>query len=194
VVGSQPLPRRWKFRLRTLLLLPVAVTLLLVAIDPFTARPCYWRLAVYEFDVVDARDRRSVRAKVTLTYEGPLTGQPDSGTFYVTPGVPYEKYRGMTPEVGYGGLVCIVRHQPRTLIFRRRDRTITEGLRFRIEAHGYKPFVFAPADASGRPLEFETWDPPVFRVELSREGSAGVPASWSTRPELKIYPLFPGDS
>jgi hypothetical protein len=192
VVDSQAVPTGWKLRLRTLRLLPAAVTLLLVAVDPLTSRPCYWRVAVCEFDVVDARNRRPLPALVTMTYEGPLAGQPGSGTSYITLGEPYEKYRGMTPNVGYGGLACIVRHQPRTLIFRRRDLTITEGLRLRIEADGYKPFAFAPVDARGMPLEFETWDPPVFRVELSREGSAGVPASWSTRPGLEVYPGFPG--
>jgi len=184
---------RAQFRLRTLLLLPAAIAPALMAIDPLTARPCYWRCATFEFDVVDARDRRPIQAYVTMTYEGPLAGQPGSGNFYRTLGLPYEKYCGLTPDVGYGGLACIVRHRPGTLIFRRHDLTITEGVRFRVEAHGYGPFEFAPGDAQGKPLAFETWDPPVFRVELRRDGAPGVPVSWSTRPELKLYePWFPG--
>lgn len=178
---------RVRFKMRTLLMLPAAVALVLLAIDPLTARPCYWRLSVVEFDVVDARHRRPIQARVTLTYEGPLAGQPDSGSSYTTHGTPYETYRGMTPDEGYGGLTCIVRHRPGTLFFRRHDQTITEGVRFRVEADGYEPFEFAPGDAKGRPLTFETWDPPVFRVELRRQGVAGVPVQWSTRPELKIY-------
>jgi hypothetical protein len=185
------LPRA-RFKLRTLLLLPTAVALILVAIDPLTARPCYWRYADFEFDVVDARDRRPIRAYVSMTYEGPLAGQPGSGNLYRTLGLPYEKYRGLTPNVGYGGLTCIVRHRPGTLIFRRHDLTMTEGVRFRVEADGYEPFEFAPVDPQGEPLAFETWDPPVFRVELRRERESAVPASWSTRPELKWYePWFP---
>jgi hypothetical protein len=149
-----------RFKLRTLLLLPATVALVLMAIDPFTARPCYWRLAVVEFDVVDARDRRPIQAYVTMTYVGPLAGQPGSGNFYRTLGLPYEKYHGLTPDVGYGGLACIVRHRPGTLIFRRHDLTITDGVRFRVEADGYEPFEFAPVDPQGKPLAFETWDPP----------------------------------
>jgi hypothetical protein len=184
---------RIRFRLRTMLMLPAAVALVLVAIDPFTARPSFWRIGVFEFDVVDARDRHSIRAYVTLTYEGPLAGQPDSGHTYRTLGVPYKTYRGYTPDVGYGGLACIVRHRPKTLIFRRHDQTITEGVRFRVEADGYEPFEFAPVNPKGEPLVFETWDPPVFRVELRPNGASAVPVSWSTRPELTLYePWFPG--
>jgi hypothetical protein len=184
---------RVRFRLRTLLILPAAVALILVAIDPFTARPCFWRNGSFEFDVVNARDRRAIRAYVTMTYEGPLAGQPGSGDWCRTLGAPYETYRGYTPDVGYGGLVCIVRHRPGTLIFRRHDQTIVEGVRFRVEAEGYEPFEFAPVDPQEKPLVCETWDPPVFRVELRRHGASGVPVSWSTRPELKLYePWFPG--
>src|SRR5262245_47085874 len=114
------LPRA-RFKVRTLLLLPAAVALILVAIDRLTARPSYWRLGHVEFDVVDAHDRRPVEAIVTLTYEGPLAGQRGSGNSYRTLGLPYETYRGLTPNVGYGGLQCIVRHRPGTLIFRRHD-------------------------------------------------------------------------
>ena len=97
--------------------------------------------------------------------------------------------------MGYGYLACIVRHRPGTLIFRRHDLTIIEGVRFRVEADGYEPFDFAPVDPQGKPLAFETWDPPVFRVALRRDGASGVPVSWSTRPELKLYePWFPGRS
>jgi hypothetical protein len=184
------LPRA-RFKLRTLLLLPAAVALVLEAIDPLTARPCYWRYGTFEFDVVDARDRRPIQAIVTMTYQGPLAGQPGSGNSYRTLGLTYEKYRGMTPDVGYGGLVGIVRHRPGTLIFRRHDLTMTEGVRFRVDADGYEPFEFAPVDPQGKPLPFETWDPPVFRVELRRERESGVRASWSTRPELKWYEWFP---
>jgi hypothetical protein len=184
---------RVRFKVWTLLLLPAAVALALVAIDPLTARPRYWRYASFAFDVVDANDRRPIRAYVTVTYEGLLAGQPGSGSFYRTLGEPYETYRGETPDVGYGGLACIVRHQPGTLIFRRHDRTMTEGVRFRVEADGYEPFEFAPVDPQGKPLAFETWDPPVFRVELRRDGASGVPVSWSTRPELELFkPWFPG--
>ncbi len=179
---------RWRiFRLRTLMLLPVGVTLLLYAVDPLTAHPSHWRVAVCEFDVVDADTRQPISATVTKFYDGPLMGQPGSGDSYVTLGVPYVKYRGMTLDVGYGGLVCIVRDQPGTLIFRRHDRTVTEGLRFRVEVEGYRPYEFAPVDARGRPLESESWDPPVFRVELVRDGSGGKQASWSARPELVPY-------
>jgi hypothetical protein len=184
---------RVRFKMRTLLLLPVAVAIVLVAIDPLTARPSYWRKGLFEFDVMDARDRRPIRATVTMTYEGPLAGQTGSGDFYTTLGLPYETYRGLTPKVGYGGLVCIVRHRPRTLIFRRHDLTVTEGVRFRVAADGYEPFDFAPVDRHGKPLAFETWDPPVFRVELRRAGASGKPVFWSTRPELKAYyRWFPG--
>jgi hypothetical protein len=184
---------RVRFKVRTLLLLPAAVALVLAAIDPLTARPCYWRYGTFEFDVVDARDWRPMQAIVTMTYGGPLTGQPGSGNSYRTLGLPYETYRGLTPDVGYGGLTCIVRHRPGTLIFRRYYLTITEGVRFRVEADGYDPLEFAPVDPQGKPLAFETWDPPVFRVELRRAGQSGVPVSWSTRPELKWYePWFPG--
>jgi hypothetical protein len=178
------LPRA-RLKVRTLLLLPAAVALILVAIDPLTARPYYWRYGLFEFDVVDARDRRPVQAIVTMSYEGPLAGQPRSGASYRTLGIPYETYRGLTPNVGYGGLVCIVRHRPGTLIFRRHDLTITDGVRFRVAADGYEPFEFAPVDPQGKPLAFETWDPPVFRVELRRAGASAEPVSWSTRPELK---------
>jgi hypothetical protein len=181
---------RARFKLRTLLLLPAAVALVLVAIDPLTARPCYWRHGTFEFDVVDARDRRPIQAIVTMTYEGPLAGQPGSGSAYRTLGRPYETYRGMTPAVGYGGLNLIVRHRPGTLILRRHDLTITEGVRFRVDADGYEPFKFAPVDPQGKPLAFETWDPPVFRVELRRAGASGVPESWSTRPELKLHEMW----
>jgi hypothetical protein len=184
---------RVRFKLRILLMLPAAVALILVAIDPFTARPCYWRYGIFEFDVVNARDRRPIRAHVTMTYEGSLAGQPGSGSSYSTLGEPYETYRGSTPHVGYGGLACIVRHQPGTLIFRRHDLTITEGVRFRVEADGYEPFEFAPVDLQGKPLVFKTWDPPVFRVELRRDGASAVPVSWSSRPELKLHePWYPG--
>ncbi len=184
---------RVRFKVRTLLLLPVAVTMILVAIDPLTARPCFWRYGLFEFDVVDARDRRPIQAIVTMTYEGPLAGQPGSGNSYTTLGLPYEKYRGLTPNVGYGGLACIVRHRPPTLIFRRHDLTITEGVRFRVAADGYEPFEFAPVDPRGKPLAFKTWDPPVFRVVLRRAGALEEPVSWTTRPELKLYePWFPG--
>jgi hypothetical protein len=174
--------------MRTLLLLPAAATLALFLADSLTARPSHWRYGAYEFDVVDASDRRSIPALVTLTYVGPLAGQAGSGAHYTTLGVPYDTYRGMTPDVGYGGLTGIVRNRPGTLIFRRRDLTITEGVRFRIEANGFEPFEFAPVDTKGRPLAFETWDPPVFRVELRRKGDSGITACWSTRPDLKIYP------
>ena len=46
---------RVQFKVRTLLLLPVAVTMILVAIDPLTARPCFWRYGLFEFE-----DRKSV--------------------------------------------------------------------------------------------------------------------------------------
>jgi hypothetical protein len=180
-------PPHVRFTVRTLLLLPPAVVLLLIAADPLTAGPSYWRYGgTFEFDVVDARDKRPIQANVTQVYEGPLAGQPHSGASYTTLGRPYEKYRGMTPNVGYGGICCVVRHLPRTLIFRRHDLTVTEGVRFTIKAVGYEPFEFAPVDPKGRPLAFETWDPPVFRVELRREGASGVPVSWSTRPELEV--------
>jgi hypothetical protein len=176
---------RVRFKVRTLLLLPAAVALFLVAIDKLTAPPSYWRYGLFEFDVVDAHERRPIPALVTMTYEGPLAGQPGSGDSYVTLGVPYEKYRGLTPQVGYGGLKGIVRHRPRTLIFLPHDLSITDGVRFRIEADGYEPFEFWPVDPQGKPLAFESWDPPVFRIELRRAGESGEPVSWSTRPELK---------
>jgi hypothetical protein len=179
---------RVQFTLRTFLLLPPAVVLLLIAADRMTARPSYWRYGgTYEFDVVDARDKRPIPAQVTIVYEGPLAGSFGSGNSYTTLGVPYAKYRGMTPNVGYGGFGSTVRHVPRTLIFRRHDLTVTEGVRFRFRAVGYEPFEFAPVDTKGRPLSFETYSPPVFRVELRPEGEAEVPVSWSTRPELEEW-------
>jgi hypothetical protein len=183
---------RVRFTMRTLLMLPPAVALLLIAVDPLTAGPSYRRYGgTYEFDVVDARDQRPIQAEVTLIYEGPLAGQIGSGESYTTLGVPYEKYRGMTPNIGYGGFCCLVRHVPRTLIFRRHDLTVTECVRFKIKAAGYEPFDFAPVDTKGRPLVFETYSPPVFRVELRPEGASGVPVSWSTRPELKEFGPWP---
>lgn len=180
--------RRVRFTMRTLLLLPPAVVLLLFAVDRLTAEPSYWCYgATYEFDVVDARDKHSLKAKVTLDYLGPLDGQPFDGTSHKTSGVPYETYRGTTPNIGYAGICCTVWHIPRTLIFRRREMMVAEGVRFKIEAEGYEPFEFAPVDTKGQPLAFETWDFPVFRIELRPKGASEVPVSWSTRPELKVY-------
>jgi hypothetical protein len=166
-------------------MLPVAVTLLLYAIDRLTAKPIYWFIGPYELDVVDARDHRPLRARVTVTYEGPLEGQPGSGSFWTTDGVAYKGYRWMTPERSYAGMVGIVGHRPKTLIFQRHDITVIDGVRFRVEAAGYEPFTLVPIDARGMPLEFDTWDPPVFRVELRPTGASEVPVRWCTRPELK---------
>jgi hypothetical protein len=47
-------------------------------------------------------------------------------------------------------------------------------------------------DPKGRPLAFDASELPVFRVEVRLEGMSGVPASWSTRPELKYYSWIPG--
>jgi hypothetical protein len=176
---------RVQFKVRTLLLLPSAVTLVLVAIDRLTAPPIYWMYGPYELDVVDARDHHPLKAHVTVTYEGPLAGQPHSGDSWVTDGVPYGEYRWLTPERSYAGMVGIVGHRPRSFILQRRDRSFIDGARFRVEVEGYEPLTFTPIDATGRPLEFDTWDPPVFRVELRPEGAAGVSSSWTTRPELK---------
>jgi hypothetical protein len=176
---------RVRFTVRALLLLPIAATLVLAAIDRLTAPSIYWFIGAYELDVVDARDRHPVVAHVKVTYEGPLAGHP--GESWVTDGVAYGKYRWMTPERSYAGLVGIVGHRPKSLFLQRRDRSFIDGARFRVEAEGYEPFTFTPVDAAGRPLEFDTWDPPVFRVELRPEGATGVSASWSTRPELKVY-------
>ena len=178
---------RVRLRLWTLLLLPAAVALLLVAIDPLTERPSFWRIALFEFDVVDASNKRPIQALVTLTYLGPLAGQPDSGISFTTAGVPYDTYRGITPDVGHGGLVGIVRHRQGTRFLRRHDMTVTEGVRFRVEAAGYETYEFDPVDTRGSPLEFKTWDPPVFRVELRPIGRSDVLRSWSTRPELRPW-------
>lgn len=179
-----------QFRVRTLLLLPIAVTLLLVAIDRLTAPSIYWMIGSYELDVVDARDRHPLEARVTVTYEGPLAGQPGSGDSWVTDGLPYGEYYGMTPEGSRAGMTGVIGHRPESLVLRRHERSFIEGARFRVEAEGYEPFTFTPVDATGRPMEFDTWDPPVFRVELRPGGVAGVSASWSTRPELKSHPMW----
>ena len=153
------------------LLLPIVAGLALVAVDPLTAAlPTYWRMGVFEFDVVDARDRAPIVAKVTIMYEGPLAGHPESGSSCTTLGLPYGRYRGSEGSVGYGGLAGIVRHLPETLIFRRHALTSTESVRFRVEAEGFETFSFAPDDPWGHPLGFPTHDPPVFRVELRRTG------------------------
>ena len=183
---------RVRISVRTLLALPAAVALLLVAIDRLTAPPDSWRDGIFEFDVVDARDQSPIAGYVTMTYIGPLAGQPGSGSACQTLGVVYDRYRGMTPSRGYGGLIGLVRHRPGTLLLRRHDVTITEGVRFRVEARGYEPFEFAPVDTRRQPLAFETKDPPVFRVELHRAGaSGGGTASWSTRPELRFFDWKP---
>jgi hypothetical protein len=174
-----------RFTVRTLLLLPIAVSLLAVAIDRLTAPPVYWMMGPYELDVVDAYDRHPIKARVTVTYEGPLAGQRPSGGAWITDGEPYKGYRWMTPERSYAGMVGIVGHRPKSLFLQRRDRSFIDGARFRVEAKGYESFTFTPVDAAGRPMEFDAWDPPVFRVELRPAGAAGVSASWSTRPELK---------
>ena len=183
---------RVRFTVRTLLLLPPAVVLLLIAVDRLTAPPSEWRYGTtFEFDVVDARDKHPIEAKVTLIYDGPLAGESGSGESYTTIGMPYDKYRGMTTKLGYGGFCCVARHLPRTLIFQRHDLTVTEGVRFKIHAAGYETFVFVPADRAGRPLSFETSPIPVFRIELRPEGEPAVPVSSSTRPELGLDPDFP---
>jgi hypothetical protein len=166
---------RVRLTVRTLLALPAAIALLLVAIDPLTAGPDSWRYGSFEFDVVDARDRHPVAAYVTMTYVGPLTGQPGSGKSYKTLGLAYDRYRGMTPSIGYGGQAGIVRHRPGTIFFRHHGLTIAEGVRFRIEAEGYEPFTFTPADATGRPLEFEASAP------RSSVSSCADPGHWECR-------------
>jgi hypothetical protein len=180
-------PRRWQFRLVVLLILPAAVALLLLALDAITAPKAYWMLGVCEVDAVDAATGLPIRARVTMTYEGPLAGHKGSGNSYVTLGEPYETYRGMTPWIGYGGLGRVVRHVPKSRIIRPRDVTIVEGIRFKVEADGYEPFAFVPLDAVGRPIAAEGWSPPVFRAELRPLGSTGVKPSWRARPELKHY-------
>jgi hypothetical protein len=176
---------RVRFSVRTVLLLPAAATLVLVAIDRLTAPSIYWSLGAYELDVVDARDHHPLVARVAVTYEGPLAGHPRES--WITDGVAYGKGRWMTPERSYAGLAGIVGHRPRSLFLQRHDRSFIDGARFRVEAAGYAPFTFTPDDAAGRPLEFDTWDPPVFRVELRPGGAAGAKASWCTRPELKLF-------
>jgi hypothetical protein len=176
---------RVRLTVRVLLLLPIAAALAMAAIDRLTARSPYWFVGPYELDVVDARDRRPLVARVTVTYFGPLAGQRPSGGSWVTDGATYGEYRWMAPERSYPGMVGIVGHRPRTLFLRRSDRSFIDGARFHVEAEGYQSFTFTPVDAAGRPLEFDTWDPPVFRVGLRPAGAAGVSAFWTTRPELK---------
>src|SRR4051794_39462714 len=152
-VKAMRLPRV-RFRLRTLLLLPVAVALLAVGVDRLTAPKVFWMHGPYELDVVDARDRHPLQARVTVTYEGPLAGHP--GGTWVTDGVPYKGYRWMTSERSYTGMVGIVGHRVRPRFLPRRDRSFIDGARFRVEADGYDPFTFTPDDAAGRPMEFDT--------------------------------------
>jgi hypothetical protein len=165
--------------------LPVVAALAIIATDRIGVRSPFWMYGeVFEFDVVDARDKRSLVGTITRTYVGALAGVPATTQ---TLGEPYHEFRGMTPQIGYGGLCCIVKRSPRTRFLRTHDISIVEGLRFRIEAEGYEPFDFAPVDASGRPLAFKAWDVPVFRIELRPVGRPEVPTSWSTRPELKRW-------
>ncbi len=178
---------RPRFSMRALLMLPLVVVVVMFLIDPLTARAPYWRLGTSELDVVNAATQQPIQARVARSYEGPLAGEPADA--YTTPGWTYDTYRGMTPQIGYGGLTTIVRCRPKTLFFRRHDLTVAEGLRFLVEADGFEPFEFAPVDRLGRPLAFDTWDLPVFRVELRPKGRPEVTPSWRTRPELKHFPL-----
>jgi hypothetical protein len=142
-----------RFTVRILLLLPIAAALAMAAIDRLTAPSPYWFVGPYELDVVDARDRRPLVARVTVTYFGPLVGQRPSGGSWVTDGATYGEYRWMAPERSYPGMVGIVGHRPRTLFLRRTDRSFIDGARFHVEAEGYESFTFTPVDAAGRPLE-----------------------------------------
>src|SRR5262249_28817948 len=97
----------------------------------------------------------------------------------------YGKYRWMTPERSYPGMVGIVGHRPKTLFLQRSDRSFIDGARFHVESEGYESFTFTPVDAAGRPLEVDTWAPPVIRVGRRPTGAPRVSAFWITRPELK---------
>src|SRR4051812_28112241 len=112
-------PPRVQFKVWTLLLLPIVVALLVVGIDRLTAPSIYWMIGPYEFDVVDAHDRHPLKARVTVTYEGPLAGQPGSGDSWVTDAVPYGEYHWMTPERSYAGMVGIIGHRPKSLFLQR---------------------------------------------------------------------------
>jgi hypothetical protein len=178
---------RIRLKLRILLLLPPFAALLMIAADRLTAKPPVWYYGVaFEFDVVDARDKRPIKASVTRSYFGPLSGEDNPGPTSRSSGSSYGKYRGMSRDGSYGGMCCAVRHLPRTLFLRKHDLWITEAIRFRVEARGYEPFDFVPVDIGGKPLAFDTPDIPVFRIELRPIGMPDVRATWSTRPELEL--------
>jgi hypothetical protein len=182
---------RVRLKVRSLLLLPLVVAMLMIAADRLTAkRPDWVYGAAFEFDVVDARDKHPIVASATLTYFGPQKGESNPTPTIKTHGMSYGRYRGMTRDRGYGGMCCVVKRVPRTLFLLKEDQWITEGIRFRIEAPGYEPFDFLPVDNRGHALVFNSLDIPVFRIEMRPIGEPHAQASWTTRPELELDTEF----
>jgi hypothetical protein len=178
---------RLRLKVRSLLLLPPLIAILLLAADWLTAKPPRWVYgSAFEFDVVDARDKRPIVASITRTYFGPLAGEDDPTPTIKTLGMAYGRFRGMSRDRWYGGNCCVVKYLPRTLFLHKVDRWVTEGIRFKVEASGYEPFDVVPIDSGGHPLVFNTQNIPVFRVELRPVGKPKVQACWSTRPELEM--------